>query len=206
MHAVVLNLAAFQTPDVATTSTSDAHLTMIFVGIIAVCVLLLILAMLGAVIGLLTLRKKLEAIVADTTRKATPLIAEATSLFNEVSPHVRKITANVSSISDTVKTKVDQFEGTLTDVNDRTKVQVARVDGMVSDALTKTSDITSTIHRGIRAPIREVAGIFAAVKAAVDVLANRGAATSAPETTYSTRPVTPISPRPEPVTGRVQGL
>ena len=198
MYGVISSSAVWlQVSDgTAVATTSDAHLTMIFVGIIAVCLLLVMVALVGGLVAIMALRKKIVSTVEATLQKANPVIAEATSLFNEVSPHVRKITANVSSISDTVKQKVDQFDGTLTEVNDKTKRQVARVDGMVSDALTSTSDIANTIHRGIRAPIREVAGVVAGVKAAMDVLFTRDGNVGAG--TYSggmPGVVTPISTR-----------
>ena len=100
---------------------------------------------------------------------------------------------------------VEQIDATLSEVNDRTKAQVARVDGMISETLTTTNDIAGSIQRGIKMPIREVAGIFAGVKAAVDVLAGRESATPdgaaaaakrAASATASATPVTPISPRP----------
>ena len=192
----IMLLPAVWLQDVSS-SASDAHWTMIFVGIIAFCCVLVILALLGVVIAALRVRAVIADALANATKRATPLINEASTLFQEVSPQVRKISANMASITDTVKGKVNQFDETLTDVNDRTKAQVARVDGMVN---------ANTLQRGVRAPIREFAGVIAGFKAAVDVLAGRDRAASVADATqtgthaaFSAAPVTPISPRPRPV-------
>ena len=186
-----------------TSAASDAHWTMIFVGIVALCCVIVILALIGVVIAALRVRAIAAEAVANATRKAAPLLTEANTLFHEVGPHVRKISANVASISETVKGKVNQFDQTLTDVNDRTKAQVARVDGMVNEALTTTSDIASTLQRGVRAPIREFAEVKEVFKAAVDVLSGKDRDESVADATRTgthaaqtaANSVTPISPR-----------
>lgn len=178
-----------------TGSPNDTHLTMIFVGIIAACFLFIALIVLVLAIAAFRMAKKAAAFVEQTTLKAAPTISSANLLFQELEPHVRKITTNVSSITDTVKGKVDQFDATLTDVNDRTKAQVARVDGLVNDALTNTADIAGSIQRGIRMPIREVSGVFAGLRAFFDVLYGRDKASSVADATRAAASVTPISSR-----------
>ncbi len=189
------------TDSVAIASTTDAHLTMIFVGFIAFFCLVVLLILLGVVVAVLILRKKVSLLVADATKKAQPAISAATEFLNEVTPQVRKITGNVASISETVRGKVEQIDDTITDVNKRTKVQVARVDGFVSETLNTTADLASSIQKGVRVPVREFAGIMAGFKAAVDVLAGRDKASSvdqaAREASETAASVTPITSRRE---------
>ena len=56
---------------------------------------------------------------------------------------------------------------------------------MVSSALKATSDVGNTIHRGIRLPVMEVAGVVNGLKAALDVLVGRSPSGATTSRSYS---------------------
>ena len=195
--AHLLSLAMFQSGDAA--GTDHLQWIMIFVGVLAFCSLVQFLVF--AVAGIVALKewKKISAeidivkqkaypliasvqdIVKDATPKVQKITASVQDLMADVSPKVKTITSNVTDISNVAREKVHAFEQTLDHANetvrmanDKTRAQVDRVDGMVSSALKATSDVGNTIHRGIRAPIVEVAGVVNGIKAALDVLVGRG--------------------------------
>ena len=51
-----------------------------------------------------------------------------------------------------------EFDATASDLNSKTRAQVDRVDGMVTSVLNTTNDISETVQRGIKVPLREVSG------------------------------------------------
>ncbi len=90
------------------------------------------------------------------------------------------MTENAEQISYTVRAKVDELGVTVSELNDtvrefngRTRAQVARVDGIVSDALGATEEISHTVQQGIKAPVRQIAGIIAGLKAGIETLIER---------------------------------
>jgi hypothetical protein len=47
---------------------------------------------------------------------------------------------------------------------------VTHVDGIVHDALNAAEDISNTVQQGIKAPLRQVVGVVAGVRAGLDKL------------------------------------
>jgi len=152
-------------------SAIDTKLLTVFVGLVA-------LAMLVQAIALIVLAaksgkaiKSLAASVDELKQKALPLIESATeisrstqSLVNETVPKVRAITDNLVETSDLVRGTAQHFEETLADANRRTQRQVARVDEMVSATLTATVEIVETIGNGIRGPAQKIAEMVGQAK------------------------------------------
>ncbi|GAC1364542.1 MAG: hypothetical protein NVSMB3_13020 [Acidobacteriaceae bacterium] len=176
--ALLMSVMLFQGGDAA--SSDHFQLLVIFVGVIAFCSFVQFLVFVGAAIAGLKAYKSISAEVDSVKQKAMPLVATAQTLLTESTPKIRKLTDNAVQMSDFVKGKLHEYEGTideanqtLKDANWKTRAQVAKVDGMVSSTLKATSDLGSTIHRGIRTPVLEVAGVVNGLKAALDVLVGR---------------------------------
>ncbi len=225
--AHMLSVMVFQGGDPA--SSGQINWLLVFVGILAICSLVQFIAF--AVAGVVALKEwkkisgeidivkkkafpliaSIQEVVKDATPKVKNITASVQDIVADVTPKVKTVSANVADISNVARSKVHEFEATLDKANetiraanDKTRLQVDKVDGMVSSALKTTSDVSSTIQRGIRAPIVEVAGVVNGIKAALDVLIGRGQRpTSNRERngfgrSYSPGPVPVPSSEPEP--------
>ena len=194
--ARLLSMVMFQGGD----SSGSDHMQwlVIFVGVIAFCSFVQFLVFVGAGIAALRAYKSVSAELSVLKGKAMPIVAsvqgvvedlrpkistisgKVQEIMEDATPKVKTVTTNVADISNVARSKVHEFEATLDKANDtvraaneKTRAQVDRVDGMVSSALKATSDVGSTIHRGIRTPVLEVAGVVNGLKAALDVLVGR---------------------------------
>lgn len=191
-----LLMVIFQGGDLV--NSDQFHLLVIFVGVIALFCLILLCVLAGAAIGAWKAYKSVSAEIVIVKQKAFPIVASIQGVIDDLrpkvtaitgsiqqivadaTPKVKTVTANVADMSDVARTKIRDFEGTFDkanetfrDASDKTRAQVDRVDGMVASALKATSDIGNTVHRGIRMPVMEVAGVVNGVKAAIDVLVGR---------------------------------
>ena len=180
----------------------DVHSLMIAEWIIAICILLVILGLIGAAIAILVVIRNVERKVENVTKtvqaKALPLVAQGQELMGKVQeivadlkPKIASVSSDVQHMSGVVKTKVDEVgvvvtkvvgevsdtvtkvNGTVQDVNGKTQEQVQRVNGMVSEALTTTEHMSRSIQHGIRVPVQKVVGWVAAAKAGIETLADR---------------------------------
>ncbi len=86
----------------------------------------------------------------------------------------------LSTSASTVRVKVEELgvtvselNETMREINGRTRVQVRRVDGIVSDALQATEEISQTVQHGIKGPVKQIAGVIAGVRAAIETLVAR---------------------------------
>jgi uncharacterized protein YoxC len=158
----------------------DIHLAMIFLFIIA---LALVMQAVGVVISGVFAAKLLHRVdgIANIVEKRTaPILDKTNQLLHELAPKMQSITANAEQISYTVLTKVDELSVTVGELNDtvreingRARVQVSRVDGIVTDALLTTEEISHTVQNGIKAPVRQIAGVIAGLKAGLETLIER---------------------------------
>jgi len=194
--ARLISMVLFQGGDAA--SSDSFHWLVIFVGVIAFCSFVQFLVFAGAAIAALKAYKSVSAEVGVLKQKAMPIIASAQGVVEDLrpkvkavatkvqeivedaTPKVKTVTTNVADMSTVARNKVHEFEATLDKANetvraanDKTRAQVDKVDGMVSSALKATSDVGNTIHRGIKTPVMEVAGVVNGLKAALDVLVGR---------------------------------
>src|SRR5215469_11303858 len=158
----------------------NVHWMTIFLGIVAVAVVIGFLGMCVAGIKLLQLVRKAEELAERLEGKLSPMIDKSHALVEQLGPKVHTITTNVEQISYTVRGKVDEFSATadeinrtVKDANKRTQAHVARVDGMVSEAVHTAQNVSRTVQESVRKPVQQIAGIVAAVKRGVETWVER---------------------------------
>jgi methyl-accepting chemotaxis protein len=163
-------------------SSGNAKLLMIFVGLVAVAMVVLAIAVIALAIKVAGTIKELSATALDVKTKLMPLLESVTEvshtsqeLLRENAPKVKAITDNLVKTSDllvetsmVVRGSAQQFDKTITDVNLRTQHQVARIDGMVTTVLSTTSEIVETIDHGIRAPAQKIAGMASQLRYGIE--------------------------------------
>ena len=195
---------AFQSP----ADSGDAHLTMIFVGIAAISLLILVLVVVGTLLALLIVGWKAMAAGAKTVTelkgKVSPIIDKANGLIGTLAPAIKSITeqtntligalspkigaitdnvhgitSQVEQMSTFVKDRLHEFSPTIAaanetlknanetvrDANRKTREQINRVNEIVSNVLEIATAIVETLHRGILAPARRLAGLVSGAKA-----------------------------------------
>lgn len=152
-------------------SAIDTKLLIVFVGLVALAMLVQAIALIVLAAKSVKAIKGLAQSVDELKQKALPLIDSATqisrtaeSLLSENAPKVRAIADNLLETSDLVRGTAQHFEETLADANLRTQRQVARVDGMVTAALTATVEVVEIIGNGIRVPAQKIAFIAGQTK------------------------------------------
>ena len=95
-----------------------------------------------------------------------PMIDEhARDLIQDTAPKVKVITENLVETSHMVRSKAQEFDVTASDLNAKTRAQAARVDGMVTSVLNTTAEISETMQRAIKVPVREFSGLVNGFKA-----------------------------------------
>ncbi|HEX4156823.1 MAG TPA: hypothetical protein VHY48_14545 [Acidobacteriaceae bacterium] len=158
----------------------DIHLQTIFLGIIAIVMLVsIVVVCIGGAIGLGLLRKA-EDMAEKMETRIVPLVDKTCELVTQLGPKIHTLTENVEQISYTVRGKVDelsatvdQLNRTVQEANSRARSQVQRVDGMVSEALSTAQDVSRTVQEGIRRPVHQIAGLIAGVRVGLETLMER---------------------------------
>ena len=156
-----------QAPDLASTN----HLIMIFIGLVALALVGMAIALIVVAVTASKAIKGFNATTAELTGKVLPLIEVMTevsksgqAMLHDAAPKVKHITDTLVDAGDTLaetskvaRSAVQQFDTTITDLNQRTQRQVARVDGMVTSTLTAAVEAVETVGRGMRVSAQKVA-------------------------------------------------
>jgi methyl-accepting chemotaxis protein len=166
-------MAGMWMQDAGSISSGNSRLLMFFVGMVAVAMATQAIALIAMAIGAAKARKRAMEIAEEIRLKVMPIIGTSHDLIHDVSPKIRVMTDNFVETSHIVRNKAQDFDVTVTDVNARTRAQVARVDGMVSSVLNSTAEVTDSVRRAVKIPVREFNGIVNGFKAGLDVLVGR---------------------------------
>jgi uncharacterized protein YoxC len=128
-------------------------------------------------IGAWKMMQEFKGLAHDLHGKATPIMQKTSAVIDDLGPKIRTVSENMTQISYTVREKVDEVGETVSQVNRtvqetnlRTRGQVDHVDRMVSEVLTTTEDIAHTVSHGIRVPVKQVAGMIAGLRVAIETL------------------------------------
>jgi hypothetical protein len=168
---IVMSGMWLQDPD--SLSSGNTKLLMIFVGMVAVAMVAQAIALIVMAVGAAKARKKGLEIAEELRDKVMPVITGTHEIIRDSGPKVKVITENLVETSHVVRAKARDFDVTASELNLRTRAQVARMDGMVSAVLNTTSEVSDTLQRAIKVPVREFAGLMNGVKAGLDVLVGR---------------------------------
>lgn len=160
-----------QDPD--SLSSGNSKLLMIFVAMVAIAMSAQAVALIVMAIGAAKARKRGLEILEDARAKAMPLISDAHEMIRDLTPKMKVISENLVETSHMVRGKARDFDVTAGEINIKTRAQVERVNGIVTSVLNTTTEITETIQRGIKVPLREVSGLVNGLKAGLDVLVGR---------------------------------
>jgi uncharacterized protein YoxC len=175
-----LSTSAFALLELGELTRHDVHLAMIFLGIIAFS---LLTAAAGLLVGGMFAYKlfiRVDGIAHLIEHKTGPILDRTTQILSDLTPKVQSISENAEQLSYTIRTTVDQLavtvcqlNETVAEINGRTRIQVSRVDGIVTDALIATEEIAANVQQSIKAPVRQIAGVIAGLKAGLETLIAR---------------------------------
>jgi hypothetical protein len=171
-----------QDPD--SLSSGNSRLLMIFVAMVAIAMVAQAIALIIMAIGAAKARKRGLEIAEEIRVKMLPIITGTHELIRDNAPKVKIITENFVETSHVIRSKAQDFDVTASDLNAKTRAQAARVDGMVTSVLNTTAEISESIQKGIKIPVREVSGVVNGLKAGLDVLVGRAKGFGSGRTTY----------------------
>lgn len=154
-------------------SSGNSRLLEWFVGMVAVAMAVQAVAVVVLAIGVGKASKRALEIADEMRTKIGPLLETTQNVFHDAAPKVKIITENLVETTHLVRTKAQEFEATASELNMKARTQAARVDGMVTSVLNTTSEISETLQRAVRVPVRELTGLVNGFKAGMDVLVGR---------------------------------
>jgi methyl-accepting chemotaxis protein len=173
MEAVRIVMSGMWLQDAGPLASGTSRWLVIFVGVIAAAMIAQAIAVTVVALGTLKAGKRALDIVDDMRTKLMPMVESTHEMLQDARPKVKIITENLVETSHVVRSKAQEFDATASELNMKTRAQAARVDGMVTSVLNTTAEISETLQRAVKVPVREFTGLVNGFKAGVDVLVGR---------------------------------
>jgi hypothetical protein len=173
MEAMGILISGMWLQETDSISSGNSRLLTWFVGMVAFALVVQAVAVIVIAIGAAKATKRALDMADELKKKVGPLLDTTQSVFHDAAPKVKVITENLVETSHIVRSKAREFDATASELNMKTRVQAARVDGMVTSVLNTTAEISETLQRAVKVPVREVTGLVNGFKAGVDVLVGR---------------------------------
>jgi hypothetical protein len=173
MEAVRIVMSGMWLQDAGSLSSGNTKLLVLFVGMVAIAMVVQAIAVIVLALGAVKARKRALEIAEEVREKLMPLVVGTHDIIRDAGPKVKIITENLVETSHVVRSKAQEFDATASELNLKARVQAARVDGMVTSVLNTTAEISDTLQRAVKVPVREFTGLVNGFKAGVDVLVGR---------------------------------
>jgi len=115
-----------------------------------------------------------EERISKLAPKVEALTESSRAAIDESRASIAEITERTKDILDTTKRQLTRIDNVLEDAADRARVQLDRAEMVVDDAMSRAQDAVAAVHGGIMKPIREINGVSAGVRAAIQYFMRGG--------------------------------
>jgi len=173
MEAMRIVMSGMWLQETGSLSSGNSQMLTWFVGMVAIALVVQAIVVVVVAIGAAKATKRAFEIADELRTKIGLLLDTTQSVFHDAAPKVKIITENLVETSHIVRSRAREFDATASELNMKARVQAARVDGMVTSVLNTTAEISDTLQRAVKVPVREVTGLVNGFKAGVDVLVGR---------------------------------
>jgi hypothetical protein len=139
-----------------------------FVAIVGVLTLLQALVLIGILFSLRKAAKATMAATEDLKATILPTIHSTRQLIDRISPQIVSISAGVAELTEMVKKESRGVSVSASEILERVNRQTQRLDGMLTNGLNAVEKAGAVVESAVAAPIRQVNGVVAAMKAIVE--------------------------------------
>jgi hypothetical protein len=139
----------------------------VFVGLSAIAMMV----QAGMLVGIYKSSRVMQEKVVELLPRVESLVQSTRLGVDQSRKQILEITTTANAILDSTRNQLVKIEGVVNDATGRAKVQMDRVEMVIDDTVTRAHQTVAAVHGGIMWPIREVNGIAAGIRAAMDSLA-----------------------------------
>lgn len=102
------------------------------------------------------------------------VLTNAGKMLEENRPHIADITAETSALAKAARQQVERIGELIDDTSVRAKARIAQIDETVGRTVEQVDHASEAVKSAVMKPVKEVGGIVAGVKAALNTYAQGG--------------------------------
>jgi methyl-accepting chemotaxis protein len=143
-------------------------LLIIFVAFTGVSVLLQACVLLAIYLSLRKTAKSAMDASEDLKTTVLPMVHSTKELVDRITPQVITISEGLAELTQTLKKESRGVSFSASEIMERVNRQTQRLDGMLTNGLDAVERAGEVVETAVAAPIRQVNGIMAAIKAMIE--------------------------------------
>jgi hypothetical protein len=121
----------------------------------------------GLLFGIWKTTKSIQTEAMSVLPQVRTILDKAEKTLDESRTNIVQITAKANEMMDLGKTQLVKLDSVISDASNRAKVQLERAELVVDDTMSRVHQTVTAVHSGILKPVREIQGVTAGVRAAV---------------------------------------
>jgi len=136
----------------------------VFVAAVALCI------QAGLLFGIFRATRSMEEKVSPLVPKVDALVETSRAAVDESRKQIQEITAKTNDILDMTRRQLARVDEVLEDAAGRARVQLDRAEMVLDDTVNRAQETIALVHNGIMKPLREIQGVSAGIRAALNFL------------------------------------
>jgi hypothetical protein len=136
----------------------------VFVAAIALCI------QAGLLFGIYRSARTLEEKTTPLIPKVDALVESSRVAVEDSRKQIHEITVKTNEILDVTRKQLARVDEVLEDAAGRARVQLDRAEMVLDDTMNRAHETVALVHTGIMKPLREIQGVSAGLKAALNFL------------------------------------
>jgi hypothetical protein len=125
----------------------------------------------GFLFGIYKGLKNLEEKTTPLVPKVDALVEVSRAAIAESRTQIHDLSFKTGEILDATRKQLARVDEVLEDAANRARVQMDRAEMVLDDTLNRTQETVALVHSGIMKPLREIQGVQAGIRAALNFLA-----------------------------------
>jgi len=121
--------------------------------------------------GIMRSVRSLKERVDEFIPRAEATLGKAEKSLDESVGELKNLSARATALVDSVQKQVTRVDEVLGDVTVRAKTQLDRVELVLDDTIGRVHETVVTLNNGVLRPVREINGVAAGLRAAIQQLA-----------------------------------
>jgi len=136
----------------------------VFVAAVALCI------QAGLLFGIYRSARAMEEKASTLLPKIDALVDSSRAAVEESRKQLHEITIKANDILDVTRKQLARVDEVLEDATARARVQLDRAEMVLDDTMHRVHETVALFHTGIMKPLREIQGISAGIRAALNFL------------------------------------
>ena len=140
----------------------------VFVALTGIAVLLQACILMAIFISLRKTAKSVLEVTEDLKATVVPMIHSTRELVERIAPQMITVSVGLAALTETFKRESAGVTFSASDILQRVSKQMQRLDAMLTASLNAVERATVVVESAVSAPVRQVNGVLAAIRAVVD--------------------------------------